>query len=128
VGTQVEQDPSKNISVRERRYISHALVEIRKFKHWPFGIKSAVLLDISLNGFKMEYTSEVTSKPGELIWLNIPLNPVGIFSPSHLMIRGECRWFDKSRFRVGGIFLELTKSDKMIVEQIVETVRSRNAT
>ncbi len=124
----MEQDPSKNISVRERRYISHALVEIRKFKHWPFGIKSAVLFDISLNGFKMEYTSEVTSKPGELIWLNIPLNPLGIFSPSHLMIRGECRWFDKSRFRVGGIFLELTKSDKMIVEQIVETVRSRNAT
>ena len=124
----MEQDPSKNVSVRERRYISHALVEIRKFKHWPFGIKSAVLLDISLNGFKMEYTSEVTSKPGELFWLNIPLNPLGIFSPSHLMIRGECRWFDKSRFRVGGIFLELTKNDKMIVEQIVETVRRRNAT
>lgn len=124
----MEIDPNKNVSSRERRYISHALVEIRKFKNWPFGIKSAVLLDISLSGFKMEYTSEVVAKPGEQFWLNIPLNPLGIFSPSHLMIRGECRWFDKSRFRVGGIFLGLTKNDRMIIEQIVETVRSRNAT
>ncbi len=128
MGTQLEKNPNKNVTERENRYISHALVEIRKFRHWPFGIKSAVLLDISLSGFKMEYTSEVTSKPGDQFWLNIPLNPLGIFSPSHLMIQGECRWFDKNRFRVGGIFLELTKNDKMIVEQIVETVRSRNAT
>ena len=73
----------------------------------------------------MEYTSEVLSKPGEQFWLNIPLSPLGIFSPSHLMIQGECRWFDSSRYRVGGIFLSLTKNDKMIVEQIVETVKKR---
>jgi hypothetical protein len=122
----VEKDSDKKVVNRERRYTSHALVEIRRFKHWPFGIKSAVLLDISLSGFKMEYTSEVTAKPGEQFWVNIPLNPLGIFSPSHLMIQGECRWFDASRYRVGGIFLGLSKNDKMIVEQIVDTVKKRS--
>lgn len=123
----MEKDPDKLAAVRERRYISHALVEIRKLKLWPFGIKSAVLLDISLSGFKMEYTSEVSSKPGDQFWLNIPLSPLGIFSPAHLMIQGECRWFDNGRYRVGGIFLELSNNDKMIVEQIVDTVKKRNA-
>lgn len=121
----MRKDSEKMTPGRERRYTSHALVDVRKFKHWPFGIKSAVLLDISLSGFKMEYTSEVSSKPGNQFWLNIPLNPLGILSPSHLLIRGECRWFDSNRFRVGGIFLGLTKNEKMIIEQIVEAVKKR---
>jgi hypothetical protein len=52
---------------RESRYASHALVELRRFKILPFGVHSAVLLDVSLGGFKIEFTGEINAKPGERI-------------------------------------------------------------
>lgn len=110
---------------RENRYASHALVELRKFKHLPFGVHSAVLLDISLGGFKVEFTGEVRSKPGEQYWISVPLTPLGIYAPSRIIIRGECRWYDDKKFRVGGVFTSLTKLDRHILEQVVETLKKR---
>ena len=112
---------------RENRYASHALVELRRFRHLPFAVHSAVLLDISLGGFKIEFTGEGAVKPGQQFWLNIPLTPLGIYAPARLMCRGECRWFDRQRFRVGGVFTELTKTERHILDQVVETLRSRGA-
>lgn len=110
---------------RDSRYGSHALVELRRFKHLPFGVQSAVLLDVSLGGFKVEYQGEAKAKPGQQFWLNIPLNPLGIYSPARLMCRGECRWFDGHKFRVGGVFTELTKTERHILDQVIEMLRKR---
>ena len=118
---------NQNLQQRENRYPSHALVELRKYKHLPFFVHSAVLLDISLGGFKIEFTGEVAAKPGDNYWLNIPLTPLGIYAPNRLLCRGECRWFDEKRFRVGGVFMQLTKSDHNIIEQVVETLKKRGA-
>jgi hypothetical protein len=41
---------------RPERFISHALVEVRKYKLFPFFIQSGILLDMSTAGFKAEYT------------------------------------------------------------------------
>jgi hypothetical protein len=112
---------------REERYLSHALVEFRKFKYLPFGIHSAVLLDISLGGFKMEFTGETTVEAGQQFWLHIPLTPLGIYSAARLMCRGECRWFDSQRYRVGGVFTELTKTERLIIDQVIDTLRQRGA-
>jgi hypothetical protein len=112
---------------RENRYPSHALVELRRFKHLPFKIHSAVLLDISLGGFKAEFTGEVRTRPGEGFWLNIPLTPLGIFAPARLLCRGECRWFDDKKFRVGGVFTNLSKTDRHILEQVIDTLTQRGA-
>jgi hypothetical protein len=112
---------------RDNRYPSHALLEIRQFKHLPFGIHSAVLLDISAGGFKIEYTGEVRTKPGRQFWLSIPLTPLGIYAPSRLQCKGECRWFDEKRFRVGGVFTSLTKADRLIIDQVIETLKRRGA-
>lgn len=110
---------------RESRYSSHALVELRRFKLLPFGVHSAVLLDISLGGFKLEFTGEAQSKPGEQFWINIPLTPLGIYAPARLLCKGECRWFDGKRFRLGGVFMHLTKTERHIIDQVIETLKQR---
>ncbi len=112
---------------RQNRYTSHALVELRRYKHLPFHIYSAVLLDISIGGFKAEFTGEAKVKPGDKFWLSIPLSPLGIHAPSRLLIRGETRWFDHKKFRIGGTFMSLTKTDRHVIDQIVETLSKRGA-
>ncbi len=120
-------NPQDQRDDRQNRYPSHALVEIRKFRRLPFGIHSAVLLDISLGGFKVEYTSDVTTKPGDTFWISIPLGPLGIYAPAKLMCKVECRWFDGKRFRIGGVFMGLSKTERHIIDQVVETLKSRGA-
>ena len=112
---------------RQSRYTSHALVELRRFKHLPFKVSSAVLLDISLGGFKCEFTGEARLKPGEKFWLSIPLGPLGILAPSKLLCRGECRWFDPKKFRVGGVFMGLTKTDRIVIDQVVDSLKKHGA-
>jgi hypothetical protein len=122
-----QSDSKKNQLDRENRYTSHALVEFRKFKVLPIGIHSAILLDISLGGFKIELTGDKKVRTGENFWLHIPLAPLGIYAPTRLMCRGECRWFDGERYRVGGVFTDLSKTDRMIIDQIVETMKQRRS-
>jgi hypothetical protein len=112
---------------RENRYSSHALVELRRFRLLPFGVNSAVLLDISAGGFKAEFTGEAKVKPGDQFWLSIPLTPLGITAPGRLLCRGECRWFDGKRFRIGGVFLALSKNERLVMDQIISTLRARGA-
>lgn len=108
---------------RPERYISHALVEVRKFRYLPFSIYSAILLDISLAGFKLEFTAEIKVTPGEKYWLSIPLAPLGIFAPKRLVCQAECRWFDEKNYRVGGVFVQLSKSERLIIDHAVDTLR-----
>lgn len=108
---------------RQERFVSHALVEVRSYRYLPFGTHSAVLLDISLSGFKLEFTGEVAAAPGKQYWLVIPLAPLGIFAPKRLMCKVECRWFDEKRYRIGGVFMSLSKTDQLLVEQTIESLR-----
>lgn len=118
------KDPSDHI-IRAVRFAAHALVEVRRFKFIPVGVSSAVLLDINLGGFKFEFTSEVRMKVGKPFWINIPLAPLGIYAPSRLLIKGECRWFDPKKYRIGGVFMGLSKTDQLILEQVIETLRQK---
>ncbi len=120
-------DATKTVVERQVRFASHALVEIKPFRHLPFGIKSAVLLDISLGGFKVEFTGEARLKPGQQFWMSIPLTPLGIYAPSRLTCRGETRWFDNGKFRLGGVFMQLTRTERLIIDQVIETLKQRGA-
>lgn len=111
---------------REDRFVSHALVEVRKFKGLPFFCHSAVLLDISTSGFKIEFTSEINIEPGSKHWLSIPLSPLGIYAPKKLFARSECRWFDDHRYRMGGIFVDLNRSEITVVEQVIASLKGRD--
>lgn len=125
----VENPQEGNSSAFNRRPVritSHALIDVRKYKYLPLACFSAVLLDISLAGFKLEFTGEVQATPGKQYWLNIPLRPLGIYSPRRLLCHIECRWFDEKRFRIGGVFMDLNKTERLIVEQIIETLIDKN--
>lgn len=113
------------VKPRAKRYVSHVIAEVRRFKSLPFFCQSAVLLDISTGGFKLEFTGETIAAPGNQYWLCIPLSPLGIASPHKLFCRCECRWFDPHRFRMGGSFLGLSEEDKSIIEQIVVSLKTR---
>jgi len=116
-------DPT--VKARAQRYISHALVEVKRYKHLPLFCYSAVLLDISVGGFKLEFTGEIEVAPGNQYWLKVPLSPLGIYAPKKLLCKCECRWFDRSRYRMGGTFAELTKTDHLLIEQVVSSLKSR---
>ena len=55
---------NSSLKNRESRFVSHAIVELRKFKHLPFFCHSAVLLDLSPSGFKLEFTGETQCRAG----------------------------------------------------------------
>lgn len=118
-----ETEESKKLRERKERYISHALVEIRKVRWLPLGVQSAILLDISLDGFKVEFTYEYYAKVGEKYWITIPLAPLGIYSPSHLTCQTQCLWFDHKKYRIGGIFIKLDRTQNLIVEEIINSLK-----
>lgn len=111
---------------RPDRFISHALIEVRRFKNLPFFCNSGVLLDLSLAGFKLEFTGEVEARAGDRFWLSIPLSPLGIVGPSRLICRIEVRWYDSKRRRIGGVFMELNRLQQTIIEQVIESLRDRS--
>ncbi len=113
---------------RDQRLTSHALVEVRRFRWLPFFVESAVLLDLSLGGFKLEFTSESEAQVGQFYWLHIPLRPLGIATRERFDCRVECRWFDEARFRMGGIFIELQETEKLLLKEILETLEGKQLT
>lgn len=119
------ENVEQKVFPRADRFTSHALVEIRKFKNFPLFVKSAVLLDVSIGGFKAEFTGENRLVQGENIWLNIPLTPLGIYSPTRILIQGHVKWFDDKKYRVGGIFIDLADRDKIILEQVIDSLKKR---
>ena len=108
---------------RPERYVSHALVEVRRFKHLPLFVHSAILLDISIAGFKLEFTAEIKVNRGEIYWLHVPLTPLGIFAPKRIICQSEVRWFEEKNYRMGGVFINLSKTDRLIIDQAIETLR-----
>lgn len=111
--------------LRENRFMSHTLVEVKRFKWLPLGVYSAVLLDVSSSGFKAEFTGEHAVIPGNQYWLNIPLSPLGIYIPKNILCRCECRWFDHRRFRMGGTFVDISKKDQLLIDQIIAGLKRK---
>ena len=110
-------------AAREERVASHALVELRKHKWWPFGVKSAVLLDVSSNGFKIEFTSNTSCSTGEELLMEIPLSPFGVMSPRSLLLAVQIMWFDEQKMRCGGVFKTKSPMTMLFVKKIIEASR-----
>ncbi|MCX6124908.1 MAG: hypothetical protein NTV34_09200 [Proteobacteria bacterium] len=117
-------NPSASDPNRPERFISHALVEVRRFKFLPFFVYSGILLDMSTAGFKAELTSnEARLKQGDLLWMHIPMSPLGIRGMKDLICKIDVRWFDAATARLGGIFVDLDPLANMLVDQIVSRLR-----
>lgn len=120
-----DKEQTNDQTDRRTRYTSHALIEVRRWRFWPFGVTSGVLLDMSIDGFKLEFTSEYTCKILDRLWITLPLGPLGILAPMRLSLPVEVRWFDGRRFRIGGVYLGLTSDQKIIVQQVVKSLKER---
>lgn len=116
---------NSSLANRESRFVSHAIVELRRFKHLPFYCHSAVLLDLSPSGFKIEFTGETQVEPGDIYWLQIPLASFGIYTPKSITIKCQCRWFDSSRYRIGGAFINIAKRETVIIESMLENLTKK---
>jgi len=117
---------SRQTQQREPRYISHALVEVRRYRYLPIWVESAVLLDLSVHGYKLEFTSEVVIKPGKKLWLYIPLRLLGVHVSKHFLAEIYCRWFDVNRFRIGGEFVDTSKKNKQILAKVVDALKHKD--
>jgi hypothetical protein len=112
---------------RHPRYDSHALVEIRTSKWSVIGVKSAVLIDISWEGFKFEFVSPCKQlHMGTQLFMDIPLAPFGIQRPKKLRIGLVVKWFDPRMSRAGGVLKLLRKEDNAHLETIIQFI-AKNA-
>ncbi len=124
VGRESGED-SGAVRNRSARYLSHAIVEVRRFRWIPLFCHSAVLLDVSKSGFKLEFMGDLKVAPGQQYWLQIPLAPLGISGSKKLSCLAEIRWFDDQRQRVGGVFLNPSTADLSLIEQVVTRLKAR---
>jgi hypothetical protein len=109
---------------RPERFISHALVEVRRFKHLPFFVQSGILLDMSTAGFKIELTaSSAKIHQGQSMWLQMPMSPLGIRGLKDLLCKVDVKWYDEKAARLGGVFVDLDPLSRMLVEQIVSRLK-----
>lgn len=119
--------PSDPPDKRPKRVISHALVEIRKSRWWPFGVRSAILLDVSEGGFKIEFTANTSGMVGEKLLMEIPLAPFGIIAPNSILVVVQILWFDESKMRCGGIFINTTPTTVLFIQKIMEASKGSAA-
>lgn len=104
---------------RPPRFESHALVEVRS-RFWnPFSRSSAVLLDISWKGFKIEFPTPPKLRPGLSLVLVVPLAPFNVLSPARVKLRIVLKWFDAQAGRAGGIFERLGAEETFVLEKII---------
>jgi len=115
----------KNAPQRQERVMSHALVELRRTKWWPLGVQSAVLLDVSSGGFKIEFTGKASCVVGDTYWMQIPLAPFNISSPQAITVKVLVKWFDPEKMRLGGVFDSPQKSSELYLEQIIDRVKEQ---
>ncbi len=116
-----------DLSLRNKvRYESHALLEVRTSRWNPFAVESAVLIDLSWEGFKLEFVAPLKDiAPNSSLSLSIPLAPFGVMHPSVLKLKAETRWFDSRTFRCGGVLCYKNDEEKMIVGKIIEFVSQK---
>ncbi len=110
---------------RSERVMSHALVELRSNNWWPFGVKSAVLLDLSASGFKIELTGPAEIKLETIHLLTIPLRPFGLAAPSYIQTKVRIKWFQKDKMRIGGTFEHMKPSDTLFLERIIAFIKEQ---
>lgn len=120
-------DFNKVFFMRPTRVVSYFLVNIKKYRYLPFFSScSAVLLDISFSGLKLNIEGNYKLVAGQQFWLSIPLAPVGISSPSKLVLRCECKWYDASKMRAGCVFVNPTQKEEQLIDNIITNLLQSN--
>jgi hypothetical protein len=113
---------------RLARVTSHALVDVKTNRWNPFSKLSAVLLDITLMGFKIEFIENVSIAKNSELSFNIPLAAFEINDHTTLKLRGHVKWFDPESMRAGGVFVAPQAREELILNQIIAFLRAKERT
>ena len=111
---------------RPDRFFSHAFVEARKVRWLPIFCQSGILMDLSLNGFKIEIMGALKHKANDRFWLHVPLLAFGIHDLASIDFRAEVKWVDQDHSRIGGIFVDLDPNAKEIIERILLKISKKS--
>ena len=117
-----------SIVKRAKRIESHALVDVKTSSWNPFATASAVLLDLSWQGFKIEFVNPTKIKPGARLTMNIPLAAFGILAPAKLKLKIQVKWYDARMLRAGGIFEPESHNQDYLIQKIIDVLTLRSAT
>lgn len=112
---------------RAKRIESHALVDVKMSSWNPLSVASAVLLDLSWQGFKLEFVNSVKIKPGTNLTMNIPLSSFGILAPAKLKLKIQVKWYDARMLRAGGIFEPESHEQDYLIQKIIDVLTLRGA-
>lgn len=117
----------ESIIKRAKRVESHALVDIKLSSWNPFSTTSAVLLDLSWQGFKIEFVNQVKVKPGSKLSMSVPLASFGILAPARLKLKIQVKWFDGRMLRAGGIFEPENHEQDYLIQKIIDVLTLRGS-
>lgn len=112
---------------RAKRIESHALIDVKTSLWNPFSITSAVLLDLSWQGFKIEFVNPTKIKPGSRLTMIIPLSSFGILAPAKLKLKIQVKWYDGRLMRAGGIFEPESHEQDYLIQKIIDVLMLRGA-
>jgi hypothetical protein len=119
-------DPSQP-SKRAKRIESHALVDVKMSSWNPLATSSAILLDLSWQGFKIEFINPVKLKPGSRLSMSVPLSSFGILAPAKLKLKIQVKWYDSRMLRAGGIFEPESHEQDYLIQKIIDVLTLRGA-
>lgn len=114
-------------SKRAKRIESHALVDVKMSAWNPLAVSSAVLLDLSWQGFKIEFVNPVKLKPGARLTMTVPLSSFGILAPAKLKLKIQVKWYDARMLRAGGIFEPESHEQDYLIQKIIDVLTLRGA-
>lgn len=110
---------------RAKRIESHALVDVKTSVWNPLSVSSAVLLDLSWQGFKIEFVNPVKIKPGSRLTMTVPLSSFGILAPAKLKLKIQVKWYDPRMLRAGGIFEPESHEQDYLIQKIIDVLTLR---
>jgi hypothetical protein len=117
----------EQLVARAPRFPSHALIDLRTNRWNPFSKRSAVLLDMSVSGFKIQLVDKAVLKMNSMCYLDVPLEPFGILSGQRLVVRAQVKWFDPEGLRAGGVFVGTSDNERLLIERVIAAVISRES-
>ncbi|NBO38453.1 hypothetical protein EBU99_07700 [bacterium] len=126
-GDGVGNGEGASIVKRAKRIESHALVDVKMNSWNPFAVSSAVLLDLSWQGFKIEFVNPAKIKPGARLTMWVPLASFGILAPAKLKLKIQVKWYDARMLRAGGIFEPESHEQDYLIQKIIDVLTLRGA-
>lgn len=104
------------------RYETQLVADLFLNKWNPFSKKKVVILDLSWQGFKIEFLNEknLSVKNGSNLTLLIPIKQFNISNLKDLKLEIIVKWCDKESRRIGGVFIHPSGEKSIILGNIIQ--------